>query len=665
MANRLAKETSPYLLQHADNPVDWFPWGDEALKLAKETGKPILLSVGYAACHWCHVMEHESFEDPETARVMNELFIPVKVDREERPDIDAVYMEAVQSMTGHGGWPMTVFLTPDGLPFYGGTYFPPEDRHGMPSFKRLMAAVEEAWRTKRSEVEDQGRHLAEHIARSARMAPSDQDITTEILGLAFEGLTSTYNTAYGGFGGAPKFPQPMTIDLLLRIGRRGRPEANRMAERTLDAMAAGGMYDQLRGGFARYSVDARWVVPHFEKMLYDNAQLLRTYAISSLVTGSERHRTVATETATWMLEEMRDPAGGFWSTIDADSEGVEGKYYVWSLDEVRSAAGDDADAAIAHWGMTEAGNFEGRNIPLHTGEAQDPAVIARARSSLLEARANRIPPATDTKVLTSWNGLAASALAQAGSTLGESSWIAAAEDAMTFVLEAMRIDGRLMRSYREGVVKHLGFAEDYAFTLEACLALYESTHEPHWLTEARWAADEAIRLFLDDKNGGFFTTGNDAEQLVTRAKDIVDNAMPSANSVLALELQRLALLTGDNRYEEHAEGVMRLVLGAVGRSPLGFGHMLKAVDLYTSDAVEIVIIGTPTGPDTTALLEVVKDRFIPNKVLVVSEEQDDSSTPLLRGRSRLRKSATAYVCRRGVCANPVDSAEELALLLTT
>lgn len=666
MTNRLTKETSPYLLQHKDNPVDWWPWGDEALDHARAEQKPILLSVGYAACHWCHVMERESFEDAATAELMNEHFIPIKVDREERPDIDAVYMEAVQTMTGQGGWPMTVFLTPQGVPFYGGTYFPPDDRHGMPSFKRLLTTIAELWAQRRSEAEEQGQKLMEHIGTITKLAPSTDPITDVLLRESFRVLRQNFDHEWGGFGGAPKFPQAMVIDLLLRLAARGREEALAMASRTLDAMASGGMFDQLGGGFARYSVDRAWIVPHFEKMLYDNAQLLRTYARAWQLGGEERYREVAEATAAWMLREMRDPAGGFWSSLDADSEGIEGKYYVWDYDEFRTVAGDHADAASAHWGITPEGNFEGQNIPV-LAQPADRDVIERARVRLLAARDKRVRPGTDSKVLTAWNAMAASALAEAGWILDRPLWIRAASEAMDFTMSNMVVGGRLMRSYRavdgRDDVRHFGFAEDYAFVLEACLMLFETTFDARWLEHARWAADEVIRLFLDDARGGFFTTGIDAEALITRSKDLIDNAIPSANSVLALELQRLALITGERAYEEHALGVVRLMKEAMIRSPGGFGHLLGAVDFYTGTPLEIVIVGDRSAGDTQELLEVTRDRFIPNKVVVVGT--DEKITPLLANRPMKAERATAYVCRRAVCKTPVTTATELAAELAS
>ena len=660
MANRLAHETSPYLLQHKDNPVDWYPWGPEALAEAKRRDDPILLSIGYAACHWCHVMERESFEDADTAAFMNEHFVCIKVDREERPDLDAVYMEAVQTMTGHGGWPMTMFLTPDGVPFYGGTYFPPEDRHGMPSFRRVLAGVAETWERRRAEVETQGDRLVDHLGSLSSLRPSEDLLEAHLLDESFARLQSEFDPLNGGFGGVPKFPQPMTIDLLLRLGHRGHEGAVDMASKTLDAMAAGGMFDQLAGGFARYSVDAAWIVPHFEKMLYDNAQLLRTYARGWQITRSDRHRHVAEATATWMLQEMRDPGGGFWSSIDADSEGSEGRYYLWTLDEFRAVTGADFEVARSHWGITEEGNFEGRNIPVYAGPADDPEAIARARDLLLSRRAERERPATDTKVLTAWNGLAAAALAEAGTILGRESWVTAAEEAMRFVLSELRSNDRLLRSFRDGIAGQPGFAEDYAGTLEACLALFESTGSPDWLAEARRTAEAATELFHDPDAGGFFTTGSDAERLVTRNKDLIDNAIPAANSIFCMELQRLALITGEEDHARKATEILRLIAPGAARSPLGFGHLLGALDLYVSEPLEIVIVGDPQQPDTRTLLETVHAGYLPNKVIVISDTGDAALSPLLEARVKLDGRATAYVCRNRTCKQPVDRSEALA-----
>ncbi|MDQ3645798.1 MAG: thioredoxin domain-containing protein [Actinomycetota bacterium] len=661
MPNRLAEETSPYLLQHQDNPVDWYPWGPEALERARAEDRPILLSVGYAACHWCHVMEHESFEDPATARLMNESFVCVKVDREERPDIDAIYMEAVQTMTGHGGWPMTVFLTPGGMPFYGGTYFPPTARHGLPSFQELLRAINDAWRSRRAEVEQQGNQLLDHLDVTQRLRPSQDVITDQVLHEAFRSLRGTFDPTYGGFGGAPKFPQPSIVDFLLRMTRRGYADAASMATRTLDAMAAGGMFDQLAGGFARYSVDRAWIVPHFEKMLYDNAQLLRTYARSWQETRSDRHREVAAATAEWMLAEMRDDAGGFWSSLDADSEGEEGRFYVWSLDEVQEVAGDLAEIAVARWGFTAEGNFEGKNIPVHVDAPLDPDAVETARLRLLERRAQRIRPGTDSKVITSWNGLTIAALAEAGSALAHPEWVGAAREAMRFVLTTLVVNGRLMRSYRSGTVKHMGFCEDYAAVLEGCLALFEATGETEWLEHARWAADEAVRLFWDDSTGSFFSTGVDAERLVTRPKDLFDGPIPAANSVMALELQRLALLTGEASYEQRALGPIRLMKDSAAQQPYGFGHLLGAIDFYTGTPLEIVVVEGEAA-DTDSLLQVVRDRYLPNKVVVTAPEDATDlyeRIPLLANRTRKDGRATAYVCRNGTCRTPVTEPDEL------
>jgi uncharacterized protein len=676
--NRLAGETSPYLLQHAHNPVDWYPWGREAFERARREDKPVLLSIGYAACHWCHVMEEESFEDPQTAALMNDRFISIKVDREERPDVDSIYMDAVQAMTGGGGWPLTAFLTPDGEPFYAGTYFPNEDRHGLPAFSKILASISEAWENRRDETITQGRRVVNAIARAGTMSASRDPLSDDVLRRAFDGLGRSFDHRWGGFGGAPKFPQPMTLEFMLRCHLRGYDGAPEMLQTTLDRMAAGGIYDQIGGGFHRYSTDAMWHVPHFEKMLYDNAQLARLYTRAWQVTRDERYRRVATETCEYFLREMRHPGGGFYSSQDADSEGVEGKFFVWSYDELVSVGGEDVAMVF---GSAPRGNWEGTNVlwrphPIEAvaeelgkdGEELTHRVEA-ARRTLFEIRESRVRPATDDKVLAAWNGLAVSALAEAGRALGERRYVEAAVGAADFVLTQLRDgSGRLLRSWRDGKPGRSGYADDHALMADACLTLYETTFDVRWFDEARALADELLRLFWDRERGGFFQTGSDAEQLVVRPKELFDNAVPSGNSAAADVLQRMALMTGEQEYEAAGLSALRLVREQMAEAPHGFGQALSALDLYVSRVPEVAVIGDLEGEDTRALVaEVTTKRFLPNHVLAVAAPDDVRSrekVPLLRDRVADDGKALAYVCERFVCRLPVDQPEELADQLT-
>ncbi|HEX2030297.1 MAG TPA: thioredoxin domain-containing protein [Actinomycetota bacterium] len=675
MGNRLANATSPYLLQHAENPVDWYEWGSEALERARAEGKPILLSVGYAACHWCHVMAHESFEDPDTARLMNEHFVNIKVDREERPDVDAIYMDAVQAMSGHGGWPMTVFLTPEGDPFYAGTYFPPEDRHGMPGFRRVLQAVAEAWRDRRDDVVRQGRQVVGVLAREAGGGASSEPLTEELLRQAYDGLRRGFDPEWGGFGQAPKFPQPMTLEFALRCHLRGWEGALDMVTGTLDRMAAGGIYDQLGGGFHRYSTDRAWLVPHFEKMLYDNAQLARLYLHAWQVAGDERYRRVVVETLEYLLREMRHPDGGFFSAQDADSDGVEGKFFVWSHEELVREAGE---MAAAYFGARPEGNWEGTNVlwtPSPPEEVAADAGVSReeldrrvqeARARLLQVRERRVRPATDDKVLASWNGLAVAALAEAGRALDDPRYVRAAEAAADFVVTALRReDGRLLRAWREGRTSGPAYLDDHALLAAGCLTLYESTFDLRWMAEARRLAEDILRLF-PDPGGGFFQTGSDAERLVVRPKELFDNAVPSGNSVAAEVFQRLALLTGEAGYETAGVGALRAVRDLVPRAPTGFGHALGALDLYLSRSKEIAVVGRPGADDTRRLVEVVWQRYLPNVVLAAGDPADPQAprlVPLLADRAPVDGRAAAYVCERFTCRMPVTEPEDLAAQL--
>jgi uncharacterized protein YyaL (SSP411 family) len=651
MANRLAQETSPYLLQHKDNPVDWYPWGPEALERAQAEEKPLLVSIGYSACHWCHVMEHESFEDDQTAAEMNERFVCIKVDREERPDVDAIYMEACQAMTGQGGWPLNVFITPDQVPFYAGTYFPPEPRYGMPSWRQVLAAIDEAWRERRQEIEEGAGRIVPRLGGGALLNPSEDEIDPGLLDIAVEHLRASFDPVNGGFGGAPKFPPASAIEFLLR---RGDTE---MSSQTLRAMASGGIYDQIGGGFARYSVDAHWIVPHFEKMLYDNALLARAYLHGWQVIGAGLFERVCRETLDWALLEMRAPEGGFYSALDADSEGVEGKFYVWTPDEFRQVLGPDADAAIERFGITDQGNFEGKNIPVRASADDPPPDIHALRQRLYDARAKRVWPGLDDKRLTAWNALMISALAEAGAALGEPRYLAAARDCGDFVLSTMRDgDGRLLRTFKDGRAHLNAYLEDHAFLVEALITLYESTFEPRWFAAARELADQMIARFADDERGGFFETSSDHEKLVARRKDLEDNPIPAGNSSAAYGLLRLAALTGEHEYERRAEGVLRLLQELAPQHPQAFAHLLQALDFRLAQTKEVALAGKDTG----ALEQVVRSRFRPHIVLAGGEPD---GVPLMEGRTPVDGRAAAYVCEQFSCRAPVTDPAELETLL--
>ncbi|HEX6455365.1 MAG TPA: thioredoxin domain-containing protein [Solirubrobacterales bacterium] len=655
MPNRLAQETSPYLLQHRDNPVDWYPWGPEALDRAREEDRPILLSVGYSACHWCHVMERESFEDPETAAYMNEHFVPVKVDREERPDVDAIYMEAVQSMTGHGGWPMTVFLDPEGVPFYGGTYFPPDESRGMPSFRMVMEAVVHAFETQREEIRERAPGVKARLGALGEVEPRGEMPGPDDLEAAVQRLLGLADRRNGGFGGAPKFPPASSLELLLT---RGETE---VVELTLDKMMAGGIYDQLGGGFARYSVDAVWLVPHFEKMLYDNALLARIYLHGWQQFGRDRYRRICEETLDWMLAEMRGPEGGFYSALDADSEGEEGKFYVWTPAQVGEVLRENAEVVISYYGITEKGNFEGANV-LHLAEgaeAEEPEGLAEMRRALLAARARRVRPGLDDKRLTSWNALAIAALADAGAVLGRDDYLDAARACADFLLGQMRDEaGNLLRTYKDGRARLNAYLEDHAFLLEALLTLYEATFEARWFVQAQALANVTIERFSDLERGGFYSTSSDHEELIARRKEVGDHPIPSGNSSVALGMLRLGALTGDRRYSEAAEGVFALFGKPAVEHPDAFAHMLRALDFHLSPTREVALV----GDDLAELAAEVRERPRPRIVLAGGPEGSEAP-PLLAGRTAVDGAPAAYVCENFACKLPVTSAGELRRLL--
>jgi uncharacterized protein YyaL (SSP411 family) len=669
MPNLLAQETSPYLLQHKDNPVDWRPWGPDALSEAADADKPILLSIGYSACHWCHVMERESFEDDETAAFMNEHFVPIKVDREERPDVDDIYMEAVQGMTGHGGWPLTVFLDSEAVPFYGGTYFPPEPRQGIPSFRQVLEATAGAYRNQREELREASSRIRDSLAAVGRVEQSDEPLDQSILDRAVSGLQSSFDGDSGGFGGAPKFPPAIALEFLLARG------VTQPVGLTLDKMMHGGIYDQLGGGFARYSVDDAWLVPHFEKMLYDNALLARVYLHGWQVSGTERWLRVCEETLDWALREMRGPEGGFYSALDADSEGEEGRFYVWEEQELREAlaesglAGDAIERVLGHWGVSPAGNFEGRNI-LHVplgSSAQQPPELPHARTALYARRDRRVRPGLDDKRLCSWNALMISALADAGAATGRQEYLDSACACARFVWESMRDpDGRLLRTWKDGEARLNAYLEDHGFLVEALLRLYEATLEVRWFDAARETADAMIERFADEERGGFFSTSSDHEELIARRKDVGDHPIPSGNASAAYGLLRLSALTGDAAYEQRAVGTMRLFATAAAQHPDAFGHLLQAIDFHLSPVREVALVAPGNGAGSAGRLDelarVVRSTHRPHVVLAGGPEGSERPE-LLRERPAVEGKPAAYVCEHFACQAPVTEPTELEAAL--
>ncbi len=668
MTNRLAAETSPYLLQHAHNPVDWYPWGPEALERARSEDRPIFLSIGYSACHWCHVMERESFENETIAEQLNRDFVAIKVDREERPDLDDVYMAAVQAMTGSGGWPMSVFLTPELEPFFGGTYFPPEDRHGLPGFPRVLAAMADAYRTRRDDVTAQGRELASHLREQLDVAAGTRDPDRAQLELAAARLANSFDPVHGGFGGAPKFPAPMTLEFLLRAWRRDRnPETLRMVTLTLDRMADGGIHDQLGGGFARYATDAAWLVPHFEKMLYDNALLTHCYLEGFRATGNPRYAAVARDTLDFMLRDLATPEGGFASALDADSEGEEGRFYVWTDDAFREAvreaglAPDEVDEVARYWDVTPQGNWEGRTILRVTGVGEPPAALERARVALVTAREQRVRPGRDEKQLAAWNGLALRALAGGSLVLGDERYAEAARRLVDFLRSQLLRDGdRLWRTARGGVAHTPAFAEDYACVADGMLIAYAANGEQDDLRLAESLMARATTDFWDATGGTFFDTGPEHERVVARPRSVLDGATPGANSVAADVLLRLAVLTGDADHDRRARSVLRAARPALDRQPTAFGRMLAAADRALGQPLDAVIAGESTDPRAEALRRAAATPYAPDLVIApLPPGSDLAELPLFVGKAAQRGVPTAFLCRGYACDEPTIDPDRL------
>lgn len=683
--NRLIDETSTYLLQHAYNPVDWYTWGPEAIAKARDENKPILLSIGYAACHWCHVMEHESFEDDATASIMNEHFVNIKVDREERTDLDEIYMKAVQMMTGHGGWPMTVFLTPELKPFFGGTYFPPEDRHGLPGFKRLLLGIADAWENQRDELNDSSDQITAHLKQLDEILPAQQspdELTPALLEEAVERLLRIFDHTWGGFGNAPKFPHTFSLSLAMRatspvsaIKESTKEGALELITTTLNKMAYGGIHDQIGGGFARYSVDRRWLIPHFEKMLYDNALLCQVYLEGYLLTKDTYWSDVARGILQFALRELKTDDGAFYSSLDADSEGEEGKFYVWKKEEIESLLGADAEFFCNVYGVTNNGNFEHSTNALNLSRSPKDSAqkynltieefwkkIAPMREKLMTQRSKRIRPQRDEKVLTSWNSLMISALVDGYKVLKDKSYLTAATDAARFILKNLTDNQRLLRTWGQGKAKLKGYLDDYAYFVEALLDLSEVDFEPLWFEQAQKLAGIMIEQFWDESNGGFFYTSNDHEELVTRPKSHYDGSIPSGTSVAVFDLLRLAKLTDNDDYLRKAEAVMKIYASFTARVPDQFANLLCAIDFYLSKPVEIAVIADNTtehAEENSELALAVHGNYLPNKVVLLWDNRTKGTSPLLKGRGTTGGKPTAYVCQNFRCESPTTSPAEL------
>ncbi len=671
MPNRLAQENSPYLLQHKDNPVDWYPWGDEALNKAKQENKPIFLSIGYAACHWCHVMERESFEDPQTAAMMNEHFINIKVDREERPDLDHIYMDAVVSLTGQGGWPMSVFLTPSGKPFYGGTYFPPARRYGMPSFMEVLSQISQVWQQKPEELEESGEKLLQHIQRRSSMPTPDDtaQLDPTVLDQAAQKIAESYDWKHGGWGRAPKFPQPMTILFLLRRASRGDHMALEIATHALDAMASGGMYDLIGGGFARYSVDDDWLVPHFEKMLYDNAQLARAYLHAYLLTGKPLYRQVCEETLDFNLREMTHPQGGFFSSIDADSEGEEGLFYTWTYEELHNLLDEEEFLAMSQaYSISQQGNFEGRIVLQHQGTpAERPGLspsLLSAHQKLFEARSSRVRPATDDKVLTAWNAWMNLAYSEVARYLNRPDYLEAARKNLQFLLNNLYQDSHLLRSWREGKALHQAYLEDYASLALACFSLYQSDPNPDWYQHAAELSSQTLERFYDQE-AGFYDTASDHQELILRPQESQDNATPSGSSLAVQALLQLAAYTGNGNHYDLAASILGPLEQVFATYPTAFGNWLCALDFAHAEIKEVAILGTADDPAARRLIEMVWSSFRPDCILAASPVPvPEHAPPLLENRVLIEGRPTAYVCQHFSCQQPTTDAEELAQQLS-